>query len=347
MRARALILFLSLFSCWVGAEDCQRNTGRLLVNIDPKAPFSSEDFASSTSAQLISIDPRNPFLAFDRLYFDRPFVVLSTFLEEKLLQKLANDNGYRCITFVDESLESATIRARDLWASIPKKSSEIPSLNIEESKRMYSLMDKIDKVFTKNNILYWAGGGTLLGAVRHEGLIPWDDDLDLYMLDSDVNRLTQIENDLEAAGLKLHYYFKDTYKIFENTADPIPDPKDPEKILPFGYPAADIFTVALQRRNEKNDLYVLKSRIFYWEWNSDCFTYSQIQNIYRAPFGPLMIPIPGDPERNLNLLYGTSEIPDLWKTYASEPNWDHSRELRLKDTGALVKIDDFSPAPWE
>lgn len=45
-----------------------------------------------------------------------------------------------------------------------------------------------DKVCMANNLQYWIGGGTLLGAVRHEGFIPWDDDTDVCMLREDFER---------------------------------------------------------------------------------------------------------------------------------------------------------------
>ena len=51
----------------------------------------------------------------------------------------------------------------------------------EVNKIQISMLKKLDEVCKANDIQYFLSGGTMLGAIRHKGFIPWDDDIDVMM----------------------------------------------------------------------------------------------------------------------------------------------------------------------
>lgn len=54
--------------------------------------------------------------------------------------------------------------------------------------RMLDMLRELDKVCRENGIRYWIAYGTLLGAVRHKGFVPWDDDLDVFIHEDDFEK---------------------------------------------------------------------------------------------------------------------------------------------------------------
>ena len=59
---------------------------------------------------------------------------------------------------------------------------------------LLEILKEFDRVCTINNVKYWLSGGTLLGAKRHGGFIPWDDDVDVDMMRDDFENFAQTFN---------------------------------------------------------------------------------------------------------------------------------------------------------
>ncbi len=62
----------------------------------------------------------------------------------------------------------------------------------QHQKDLLELLLKFDSICKENGIRYWLDSGTLLGAVRHSGFIPWDDDIDVCILDSDYSKAKKL-----------------------------------------------------------------------------------------------------------------------------------------------------------
>ncbi|ANF82680.1 hypothetical protein A3K93_11090 [Acinetobacter sp. NCu2D-2] len=83
--------------------------------------------------------------------------------------------------------------------SIPPATGQLRKIQLVELQ----LLKELDKVCRDENILYWIDGGTLLGAIRHGGFIPWDDDIDICMP----------RNELKRFLAKAHKLFPDYIEI--------------------------------------------------------------------------------------------------------------------------------------
>ena len=93
-----------------------------------------------------------------------------------------------------------------------------------EQKYLLNMLKQFNQFCEEYQICYYLGGGAALGAVRHRGFIPWDDDIDLYITRKELQKLKQNKEALDRAGFVYldHFeypeYGNSVVRIVENTS---------------------------------------------------------------------------------------------------------------------------------
>ena len=75
------------------------------------------------------------------------------------------------------------------------------SISKKQADRLYRTMKDLHDVLISNDVAYWVTGGSLIGAIRHRGIIPWDDDGDICIMRKDVRKIQKINTDFQRNGL--------------------------------------------------------------------------------------------------------------------------------------------------
>lgn len=172
------------------------------------------------------------------------------------------------------------------WRYVTLSDEQVKKYRISEKQalNLYQLMKDTHEILGKNNINYWIEGGTLLGAVRHKGIIPFDDDLDIGIMHEDEIRLQQILPQFEQLGYSVS--FERSYNICKKVClDIFIFHKEQDKLIYTNLPTRAKFP------NE-----------FFYDY--------ELYPLKKYKFGDLEIYGPNNPNGNLNRQY-----PE-WNKYA-------------------------------
>ena len=79
---------------------------------------------------------------------------------------------------------------------------------------LFDMLVQIDEICKENGVRYSLSSGTVLGAVRHKGFIPWDDDLDLMLMRDEYEKFLRIPQEaFSSRGLTLQKEYDTTWPL--------------------------------------------------------------------------------------------------------------------------------------
>ena len=116
------------------------------------------------------------------------------------------DNKYQMLFFYTIQRPGETIidTKKRFFLDMPAATGKLR----ERQEKNAQLLKDFKNLCSENNLTFWLEGGTLLGAARHRGFVPWDDDIDVNMWEEDLEKLAVILNDNEK------FYFRNKYNYF-------------------------------------------------------------------------------------------------------------------------------------
>ena len=217
-------------------------------------------------------------------------------------------------------------------ASQGKKSTKRKSLllgKIKSSviKKLYQIAYDTCRILEANGIKVWADSGTLLGAIRNKGIIPWDDDVDLGLLLDDESRFKSLKSTFKKCGYTiLKVWFG--YKIFPLKAKKIPGHK-------WGYPFLDCFFYKKQKTGDK---YLLASKEARDTWPKDYYKEKELFPLKLNPFGDFLIPVCNKANIILKRRYGSDWLTHGYREY------DHAKEEGIKPVKVKLSKAELEPA---
>lgn len=128
---------------------------------------------------------------------------------KKNLKGVYNKQEYLFWLDQNKSGELLSETKKRVFADIP------PAEGILRKTQKLTLMIlcELDKICKENDIKYWIMGGTIIGAVRHKGFIPWDNDVDIGMMRNDYDKLKSVLEKSDNFEILEFFNFNGLYRI--------------------------------------------------------------------------------------------------------------------------------------
>jgi len=131
--------------------------------------------------------------------------------------------------FLQQSNNTKNIQQvkQEFFMNMPKAEGD---LRVVQEVGIY-LLKNLKKLCDENDLRYWLESGTLIGAIRHNGFVPWDDDIDVGMPRQDHERLRSVlQNNQEFKMIDIYYISKKDGRRSMTTKFAFRDPKMPISI---------------------------------------------------------------------------------------------------------------------
>lgn len=190
-------------------------------------------------------------------------------------------------------------------------------LNEEEATSLYGCAKKVSDLFSSLGVNWWLSHGTLLGAWRHKGHIPWDDDLDISFPRDHIDKLESLTKK-EGWGFRRLGPF--IAKIW-NEKDALYKTK-----YNWTWPFCD---VALY------DVFALNTIIIEYGYHTKFHTFRKenVLPVQQCEFGPLKMPIPKNTPEILRILY------PKWDCVSTSSQYCHRKENSYEEKAETMKIE--------